>query len=204
MRLDKVKWYLDRVLVDGDMKMLARLARDLGRELPRKRLEVLNEFRAILAGFIADDGRLSHDEFHKMCLEAVNKFRTILGEPIPVEGEYVLGYLTALCDVTAAYSAAILPEVQDEEALTFLRANGFGSVMLALLSGQLKSLDQLIQDIAPPQTSAEKLEGVMEKINKEIVFLLYNLLATSHDDGKRPAVYSLTLCGERLAKKLAP
>lgn len=82
MKTEKIRESVAKLLA-GHPAELGRLARNLGHELPRKRLQILAEFRAILA-----DAR-----------------------PTGRSDGYLHGYLEALADVAAAYSAAIEPEV---------------------------------------------------------------------------------------------
>lgn len=101
MKLEKIRARLQEALA-GDLNELHRLARDLGHELPRKRLEALGYFRFTIA---------------------TNE---------PPTDQYVKGFLDALCDVAAAYEAAVKPEIEEQEAVNFLRERGFVQLVLAL------------------------------------------------------------------------
>ena len=181
MQLEKIKANLAKLLA-GDSEELGRLARDIGHELPKKRLAVLNEFRATLVDSVTPPGRYIRNY-------------------LPEDG-YIRGYLAALADVAAAFSAAILPEKQDEEDVIFLRDNGHKPVLLALLkldrpAGPWCLAIQIMADWGPsvPYNRSCGLEDVKNKLT----FLCQSEVVESF--GERPN-YRLTLRGERLAKQL--
>jgi DNA-binding MarR family transcriptional regulator len=111
MNLDKV---LSRfVAVPHDQAELRRLARSLGNELPRERLDVLGSFRAGLARAPVFEG--AADGLHI--------------------DSYAMGYVASMLDVIAEYETG-LRQRRDQEALEELALReGWRDVLLALREG---------------------------------------------------------------------
>lgn len=90
----------------GEAGALRQAARDLGHELPRKRIETLREFRAGLASVP----------------ETAN--------------DWAKGYKAALADLATAYEAAVEPELDLEEAERVVRARkGFARILSSVGAG---------------------------------------------------------------------
>lgn len=180
MKTEKIKGHLAKLLA-GDSKELGRLARELGHELPRKRLEMLAEFRAILA------------------------------DCVPAEDRHIRGYLAALADVSAAYSAAIQPEADEEEAVKFLRENShlkLKPIMLALLEshGQVEVLaNRLSLDFSSSTHDVEERDRAkkewcgLEEVKNRLDLLCRCQLAENFGE---PPCYLLTLYGEHVLERL--
>ncbi len=126
-------------------------------------------------------------------LELLNQFR---GTAVSTENndDYTRAYFDALLEVVAAYSCELKDQLQKEEDLNFLREEGFGPVMCALLSKSPKSLDAIVAELENPQNSAEK-------IKENLLFLQMWEVGLVEKWGE-PGVYALTLRGEEFAKKL--
>ncbi len=116
MKPERIKKCLDRLLA-GDSEELGRLARHLGHEFPKNCLEILAEFRSILASSIPAEGRYIRNSIR--------------------EDGYIRGYLAALLDVAASFSAEIESEIIEEEDVLFLRENALGKLLVILLDGPL-------------------------------------------------------------------
>lgn len=165
MKLEKIRVRLQMALA-GDLNELHRLARDLGHELPRKRLEALDFFRF-----------------------------TIATNESPTD-QYVNGFLDALRDVVAAYSAAIQPEIEEKEAIDFVRERGFVHLVLALsemtyaTAEFLQTYECLLAKTAP---------GSLKEMQDRLGVLCQLGLVETFDSLPH---YRLTLRGERVAERL--
>lgn len=185
MNLEKIRARLQKALA-GDTDKLYQLARDLGDELPRKRLEILDKFRRILAKEIQED------LFGRECLPA---------------NHYLRGYLTALCDVVVAYSAAVWPGIEEEQKVADLRENGFRPIMLALLD--LKEPAGMVVLVASARaismsSTPDEKGGVVkycgwDEVTNKLAILRERKLVKSFGE---PPCYCLTPDGERLAERL--
>lgn len=200
MRLDKTKNRLAALLLirdpkkpmenphtfDGDKEKLGELARDLGHELPRNRLDIVDEFRADAAMVIPPIDRRIRD--------------------IPSDDGFVRGYLAALLEVAAAYSAAVQPELDEKEAISLLLEKGFKPLLLALMivpSGTVDDLSAhlLVDFIAstPEQRVEAGKSFSPEELKNKLHLLCEAGIAEGHGD---PMFFRLTLYGERIVERL--
>ncbi len=85
MKLENIEKKLSAIKA-GDKAKLGSVARDVGNELPRNRVELLRQLRCLLAG--ANLGRIVYDDK-------------------PATQEFVDGACCALLEIVAAYEAAI-------------------------------------------------------------------------------------------------
>lgn len=184
MKLQKIKTRLAKLLA-GDLEELGRLARDLGHELPRDRLDMLVEFNAILADKIP-----------------VDRY-TIVYRP---ENEYIRGYLNALREVAAAYVAATEPEAYVEESVNFLRELKLELLMLLLLDGSCgdevllaRISDSFILTPGKKSVTVKRRDCSLEEIKRQLALLRQYEIVESI--GEQP-LYRLTLFGERLAERM--
>lgn len=185
MKTEKIKIRLAKLLA-GDLEELGRLARDLGHELPRKRLEILKLFNADLPDEIPVD-------------------RYTMG--YRPENEYIRGYLGALREVAAAYVAAVEPEVNEEWVSNFLRElEWVKPMMLFLLEGGCEAevllarfSDSFILTPDKKSIMVKRRSCSLEEIKHKLALLRQYEIVESI--GEQPR-YRLTLFGERVAQKI--
>jgi DNA-binding MarR family transcriptional regulator len=113
---------LDRTLMrlsSTDGATLARAARDLAHELPRRRVDVLGQFRAALAGLVRE-------------------------EPSPTaEEQYASGYRAALAEIAAAYQEAIEPQERERELARTIRSRANWPELISVLQARPQTPTEL-------------------------------------------------------------
>jgi hypothetical protein len=113
MQLDDIDKRIHEAIADE--RELPRLSRELGRELPRHRWEVLDEFRTAVE-------------------------RT----PLEVSA-YTRGFLDALSAVSESYQAEVLPQQSDERVAALARRRNWRPVLQAMANGPVLPTDLRIQ-----------------------------------------------------------
>ncbi len=174
MKPEKIKGYVAEFSTDDYKKTLRNLGFSLGHMLPKKDLKALAEFRSALAISMPGPERY---------------IRNALSE-----NGYIRGYVEAMQEIAAAFSAEVDLELQFQEDIKFLREAGYVPVVAALLGDQPKSVAQLAKEISQPDISAGKIEECLEWLVGPLVEKL--------EPENQPVVYRLNLRGEKLVNML--
>ena len=174
MKPEKIKEHVAQFSTDDYKKALRDLGFGLGHMLPKKDLETIAEFRSALARNMPAPERYMRNSLS--------------------ENGYIRGYVAAMEEIAAGYSAEVEPELQFQDDLKFLRESGYGAVVAALLGDQPKSAAMLANELAQQDISADKIEECLEYLHGPLVDKL--------ELENQPALYRLNLRGEKLANML--
>lgn len=109
MQLDDIKRRIQEAVADE--RELPRLSREVGRELPRQRWEVLDELRSAI----------EHTS--------------------PELTGYTRGFLDALSTVSESYQAEVLPQQNDERVAALARRRNWRPVLQAMANGPVLPTD---------------------------------------------------------------
>lgn len=174
MKLENIKIHVDKLFGNNFCGELKVLGFALGHKLPKKDLKALAEFRSMLARSMPPPERYIRNSIS--------------------ENGFIRGYVEAMEDIAAAFSAETESELQFQDDANFLRESGYVAVMVALLGDQPKSAAQLANEIVQPSISADKVE--------EDLSWLVGPLVEKLEPENQPAFYRLNLRGEKLANML--
>jgi hypothetical protein len=193
MKLGKVKEYFDKLSADDFLETLGALARSLGHELSKNDLKKLAEFRSISARTIPEGKYIRN---------------------LQSENGYVRGYVAALCDVTAAYEAAVTTQVENQEMVDVLRGYLLDSLVVALSQEEVQAgpataqslavylLTEFISVTKDDDTEAVELYST-EQVEKNLAMLCSGNFQLVESFGEPPEkFYRLTLRGEDVAEML--